>query len=280
MLAKFNELIITGIVGVLVFSNAALAERLNDVNLSFTLQVPDDFQRDPALAIAKPDILYAFRKVEPGDIGVIIIIERMRGVLGRARLDLSLAPAGVTAKVFTVRWHDFDLDAVEVQEQVGSVEAINYNVQVPLKPEAIQIRVAGPRDQKDQLLVLTNSLLDGLQGQSNWLHSSAPRALAESSSYGYVLLGSVALGIVGGFVFLLRVRRRTGRGTVLGLAVLIYGVSWILAPGATREMRAAVGAFRMLGFLGFLLGAYDLFRHRAAKRPAEEPTAAVDRGNV
>jgi hypothetical protein len=260
--------------------SAAHAEQIDDRNLKFSLIIPDGFVRDSQLAGAQPDFVYAFRKTEPPEIGVVIIIERMRGTIGRERLDASKMPRGFTGKVLSVRWHDFDLDALEVPEEVSGVATVNYNVQVPLKPEAIQIRVVGRRDRKDQLLQLTNNLLRDLQGESNWLRSSAPPALAQSSNYGSLILAVCGIGIIAGLIVLWLVRRVSRRGTVLGLAVLIYAVSWLIAPGETREMRATVGAVRMLGFLGFLLGLFDLFRHPAAKRAAEESPAAVDRPGV
>jgi hypothetical protein len=264
---KWTYLFATVVSTVSCCLSVAHAEQISDSTLHFSLTIPDGFVRDPQLAAAQPDFLYAFRKVESGDIGVVIIIERMRGTIGRERLDASKLPRGFIGKVFTIRWHEFHLDAVEVPEEVGGIATINYNVQIPLKREAIQLRVLGRRDRMEQLLQLTNNLLDSLQGESNWLRSSAPPALAQSSSYGSWIITVCGIGIIGGLVLLWLVRRVSRRGTVLWLAVLIYAVSWVIAPGETREMRATVGAVRMLGSLGFLLGLFDLFRHPAAKRP-------------
>jgi hypothetical protein len=261
---------------VLCRASVVSAEQVNDSNLKFSLSIPDEFVRDPQLAGAQPDFVYAFRKTEPQDIGVVIIIERMRGTIRRERLDLSKAPPGFAGRVLTVRWHDFDLDALEVPEQVNGIETVNYNVQVPLKPEAIQIRVVGRRDRKDHLLQLTNGLLGSLQGDSNWLRSSAPPALAQSSSYGLIILAACATGLIGGLFALWLVRRVSSRGAVLGLAALIYAISWMIGPGETREMRATVGTLRMLGFLGFLLGLFDVFNRPKAKRAAAKPPVAVE----
>ncbi len=92
--------------------SAAQAEHLEDTNLKFSLTIPDGFVRDPQLAQAQPDFVYAFRKTEPQDVGVVIIIERMRGTIGRERLDVSKAQPGFAGRVLTVRWHDFELDAI------------------------------------------------------------------------------------------------------------------------------------------------------------------------
>lgn len=65
----------------------AHAEQINDPDLKFSLVIPDDFVRDPQLAGAQPDFVHAFRKTEPQDVGVAIIIERMRGTIGRERRE-------------------------------------------------------------------------------------------------------------------------------------------------------------------------------------------------
>lgn len=253
----------------------ARAEPLNDVNLKFSMTVPDGFVRDAELARAQPDFIHAFRKDEPEDVGVIIIIERMRGTLGRERLDASNRPPGFVGRVLTARWRDFDVDAFEVPEESNGIKIINYNVQVPLKPEAIQIRVIGRSERKDELLQLTNNLLKNLNGDSNWLRSVAPPALANSPSYGWLKLAIGVVGLITGLLVLWKIRRVSRRGTVLCLAVLIYSFSWAIAPGETSEMRLTVGVVRMLGFLGFLLGLFDLFRHPTARRSSEEPSAAM-----
>ena len=265
---------------VLCCLSAAHAEQLDDPNLKFSLTIPDGFVRDPQLAQARPDYIHAFRKAEPQDIGIVIIIERMRGTIARERLDVTKAPPGFAGRVLTVNWRDFELDAVELPQEVNGILTVNYIVQVPLKPEAISISVTGRRDRKDQILELTNTLLGSLQGDSNWLRTSAPPVLTQSPNYGLLILVPCAIFIIGGFVVLWLVRRVSRRGTVLGLAVLIYAVSWTIAPGETRETRATVGAVRALGFAGLLLGLFDLFHHPRAKRPAEEPPAAGDRPGV
>lgn len=262
------------------FRSMANAEQINDANLKFSVTIPDGFVRDPKLAAARPDFIYAFRRTEPQDMGVVIIIERMRGTIGREHLDMTKMPPGFAGKLLTVRWHDFDLDATEVPEEVNGAKTVNYNVQVPLKSEAIQIRVLGLADRKDQLLQLTNNLLGSLQGDSNWLRSSAPPALAQSSNYGMLIIAVMITGIVAGLIVLWLVRRVSYRGSVLSLAILIYAASWMIAPGETREMRATVGAVRLLGFLGILLGIFDVFRYPTAKRPAEERSAVEDRPGV
>src|SRR6476659_5751619 len=103
------------------------AEQINDSDFKFSLMIPDGFVRDPQLARAQPDFIHAFRKTEPQDLGIVIIIERQRGTIGRERLDSSKAPPGFAGRLLTVRWHDFELDALEVPEEVNGIPTVNYN---------------------------------------------------------------------------------------------------------------------------------------------------------
>lgn len=100
-------------------------------------------------------------------------------------------PRDFGGTLLKARWQDFELDAFEVPENVSGVEVLNYNIQVPLKREAIQLRLVGGSDRKDELLQLANDLLASLQGESNWLHSVAPVALANSPRYGLLVVAAV-----------------------------------------------------------------------------------------
>lgn len=268
------------VVFAIVCSHAAatvgFAEQIHDAGLGFSLTIPDQFQRDAQLVAANPDFVHGFRRPGTSGVDTMVIVERMRGTIGRERLDPSKAPPGFKGRVLTVYWQGFELDALEVPEQVDGTSVVNYNVQVPLKPEAIQIRVVGAPDDAPQMRALLAGILGSLNGESNWLRASAPPAVAASPHYGTVILSVTVVGVVAGLAILWALRRRSRRGMVLLLAVLIYAASWAMAPGQTREMRAAVGGVRMLGFLGVLLGLFDLFRHPAGKRPAEGPVATVD----
>jgi hypothetical protein len=252
---------------------AALAVQVTHPTLGFSLTIPEGFEPSPEVAASNPDFVYAFRKegdAEGDDpVGTVIIVERMRGTIGRERLD----PARVKGRrVLAFKWKGFEIDGVEVPESADGIDFVNYNVQVPLKPEAIQLRVAGQRGRARELRALADGLLVSLDGQTNWLRSSAPPSLATSPQYGTLILGVTLLGVIAGFVVLWLLRRRTRRGTVLALAVLIYGASWAMPRGDTREMRAARGGVRLLGFAGLLLGLYDL-RRRPAATPPPVPTS-------
>lgn len=255
-------------------ASPALGEQLTDPDLHFSVTIPDGFVRDPAIMAARRDFAHAYRMRTKDEFGNLIIIERMRGTIGREKLNSSHLPKGAAGRLTTVRWKDFDLQAFEIPETAGDLSIINYNVQVPLKGEAIQLRVAGPGDRKAETLALTKQLLDSLEGESNWL-ASVPSALAESPNYGMVLLTCCAAVIIGGLALLWRIRRRARPGVLLGVAAVLYATSWILNPGKTREMLALVGSIRLVGFIGLAIGIIDGLRKLDPRRPKPKPPMAA-----
>lgn len=257
--------------GLYLLPPTALAAELNDPTLRFSLTIPDGFAPDAAITRFNPDFSHGFRRPAPdgGPIDTIIIIERMRGVIGRERLDRSKLPAGFRGRVLTARWHGFDVDAIEILENEGGVDTLTINTQVPLKPEAVQVRVVGPAGDAEQLRAFQQKLLSGLRGESNWLQSAAPAGVAASPHYGTMLVVLILVGVVTAITTLVLLRRRLPRGGLLVLSIAIYAGSWTMGLGVTREGRAAVGAVRMVGFFGALFGLYDLARRRT---PQTKPT--------
>ena len=71
-----------------------------------------------------------------------------------------------------MKWQGYDVDAFEFPEEVAGAAFLNYNVQIPLKREAIQLTIFGPAARKAELKRLLNETLAGLQGESNWLRSA------------------------------------------------------------------------------------------------------------
>jgi hypothetical protein len=71
--------------------------------------------------------------------------------------------------------------------------------------------------------------------------------------------------LLGGLVGLWFLSRRTPPGTVLAVAAAIYLLSWI-PTDRIREIVVIMGAVRMLGFFGGILGIIDLMRKSSGKK--------------
>ncbi|MCE9544077.1 MAG: hypothetical protein K8T25_00915 [Planctomycetia bacterium] len=88
-------------------------------------------------------------------------------------------------------------------------------------------------------------------------------------SYGQVLLVISAVVIICGLVGLWIISRYAPKGTVLAISAAMYVASWGIDTNHVRELVLICGLMRLLGFVGGILGIFDLVR----KRPS--PNAIV-----
>jgi len=274
--------ILLGCICFLPFLSSVQAETISDPDLEFTLELSEEFQQRPDLVNASPDIAHAFEfgAATEDEIAVILLIQKMGGTIRQKRTEMKHMPEGFQGKLFTTEWHGFQVNAFEVPETVNGVKTITYNVQIPLKDEAIQVMLFGRADDTETLKPLLRQILDGLEGESNWSSSTIPSTLAFSENYGTVLLSVAIGGIVLGVVALWFISHRTPKGTVLVIAIVVYVASWQFEDVPVREVRLLTGVMRMFGFAGAILGLIDLFRKRKPKESIEaESSSREDHSN-
>jgi hypothetical protein len=237
---------------------------VDDVH-GFTLTLPDGFVPNPELVRAAPDIIHGFILGDPTDdeLDIVLIIENMRGTIGRERLKPEDMPPGFQGRLSTTQWQGFEVDAFTVPEQVGEIETITFNVQIPLKRAAIQVKLFGAVDRESELKTLLAAILAGLDGESNWLPTAVPSSpVSSQQSYGTILLAFAIVFILGGLVVLWLVSKKAPKGTVLAIAAVIYCAGLALAGIRVREIVLLTGTLKMLGFAGGILGIVDLVRKR------------------
>lgn len=269
-----NCLGLTVLAAIMVASSpqAGAMETLVDDARGFSLTLPDGLVPAPDLVGASPDIVHGFVLGDPTDdeVDIMLFIEEMHGTIGRERLKVEDLPPGFEGRVFTTSWGGFEVDAFEVPEQLGEIEVITFNVQIPLKRSAIQVKLFGPADRKAELKKLLSRTLAGLEGESNWIQSAVPLSpVASSRNYGTILLAFAIALILGGLIVLWLVSRSAPRGTVLVIAAAIYFAGMALEGIRVREVLMLAGALKMLGFAGGMLGIVDLVRKR---EPRERKT--------
>lgn len=258
---------------VMASASESRADTVTDPKLGFTLKLTSEFMPCMDLFGATPNIVHAFQYGEAteGEMGVLLLIEKLGGVIGRKRLNKLDMPPGFDGDLFVTTWQGFEIDGFVVPETLNGIDVVTYNVQIPLKGEAIQIKLFGPADREETLKPLLRQVLDGLDGESNWFSSAAPPAVANSENYGMVLLCLGIVGVVAGLIVLWLVSRRTPKGTVLVIAIVLYSLSWQIGDSRVREMRLLSGTMRMLGFGGGIIGIIDLLRKRKSEQ-AIQPT--------
>lgn len=262
------RLFAVGAICLFALSQVSAGEVIIDQAHGFNLTLPDGFSENEALAAAQPNIIHAFASGDPNDetFDIFLVIEKMRGTIGREPLKRHHLPPGFQGKLFTAAWQGFELEGFEVPEQLADIAIVTYNVQVPLERAAIQVKLFGPRDRETEMKRLLTQILAGLKGKSNWMRSALPVSPVSEKNYPTVLLTLVAVYVLGGLFALFLISRRSREGVVLGIAALIYFASWTIDGSGVREVMVLAGATRMLGVAGIILGIIDSVRKRRAHR--------------
>ena len=136
---------------------------------------------------------------------IVLCVQRMRATLGREHLKSSDLPA--KSHLLMVRWNGLDIDAIRTDTSQTGTPITIYTAQVPLRKEAIQVVVAGPRARATETLAILNSVLGSLKGETNWL-SSTERAGRVGTIVGWVV--GIAIGLL---IVRMVVRRRRAQSS-------------------------------------------------------------------
>src|SRR3982750_3057335 len=112
------------------------------------MSLPDGFVATPAEFAGGRDVVGCWAGEGLGSQSsqgpLILCIQRMHATLGREHLKTSDLPS--TSQLMVVRWNGLDIDAIRTDTvQPAGTPLTVYTAQVPLRKEAIQIVVAGPR---------------------------------------------------------------------------------------------------------------------------------------
>ncbi len=184
------------------------AERIRNEQYDFSITIPDGFERVPEMESMRPGTIYAYRKLNPDGMAELILIQHLGGIIGREHMGADGKLPGKADAMLSMRWSDFDVDAAEVPESVNGVKVLSYNIQVPLKPEALQITVAGGSDRKAELLSIGQTLLNGLEGKTNWLRSLVSRPPGSESQYRFWMVITGIVFVCGGLAVIWLIARR------------------------------------------------------------------------
>ncbi len=190
---------------------AAPLGTIRDAEHGFSFTVPDGFTDDPQGR--GPDTTYVFvrgKADEPSFTQLKIL--QMHGVLGRGSHDRekaerlsreALRAKGLELTDFDLRkltWKSFDIE-VFVVHVAGTDKKLILVADVPLKPEAIQIALAGPSSDEARLTAELQAVLASLDGPTNW-KTDDERILALAKLIG------MAVGALVGVWWLPRLRKR------------------------------------------------------------------------
>lgn len=125
------------------------------------------------------------------------------------RDDMTKHPVPGNASVEKTKWRSFQIDVFKVLEQVQGSPYITFNAQVPLKPHAIQVSVAGPASEEKSLRQDLQSILASIEGPSNWL-TTDERVSRGAEGFGRLII-LIAFAVVAGSLIIGRIFHRRDR---------------------------------------------------------------------
>jgi hypothetical protein len=187
----------------------------NDAH-GFTFTLSSRFLRKTELETGK--ILYAFSRPPTldGENGILITIERLGGTIGREPIDFDrLKERHPTATLLSLTWNEFPISAIRIPEVIDGVRTVTYNVQIPLIPEAIQIKISGAESNEREVYTLLGSVVASTQGKTNWFMDEKRAESGTKRLMQLVLLVGIAFGVLIGLWHRLERRKsKHVRGTV------------------------------------------------------------------
>lgn len=169
----------------------ALQVASND-ELKYTFPLPQGFVAFPE-ARTQPDIVDCWTEAMPASPNgaLVMCVHRLRGVLPREAMRAEDLPPSTHFVAFT--WKGFEIQGLRTDTVQAGGRVMVLIAQMPLKPEGVQLVVAGPADQENRIQAIMTSTLGAFEGETNWL-TSAERSSRLGKGVG-AMLALVVLAI-------------------------------------------------------------------------------------
>jgi len=145
--------------------------QVRNAELGYSLTLPEGFTDFPE-ARSQKDVVDAWSEATPvsANGALVLLVVRMHGVLPREAMRQEDVPANT--QVVSFKWKGFDVSGLRTQASQEGKPVFVLVAQVPLRPEAVQLSVAGPADQETRGQAIMEATLASLEGETNWLTST------------------------------------------------------------------------------------------------------------
>jgi hypothetical protein len=141
------------------------ATRIEDKEVGFSFDLPDAYE--PFLV--KPQgYRHAFlRKVE-NEPNRVLLVKLLAGTLPRQRLKPEEMPAGRSVSLTSFDWRGVQVDGLRLPEKLDEKDYLTFNVQIPLRRQAIQLMFGLPAESESEIRPIVEQVLSTLEGETNW----------------------------------------------------------------------------------------------------------------
>ncbi len=145
--------------------------QVRNAELGYSLTLPEGFTDFPE-ARSQKDVVDSWSEAAPvsANGALVFLVVRMHGILPREAMRQEDVPANT--QVVSFKWKGFDVSGLRTQTSQEGKPVFVLVAQVPLRPEAVQLSVAGPTDQETRGQAIMEATLASLEGETNWLTST------------------------------------------------------------------------------------------------------------
>jgi hypothetical protein len=145
--------------------------QVRNAELGYSLTLPEGFTDFPE-ARSQKDVVDSWSEATPvsANGALVFLVVRMHGILPREAMRQEDVPANT--QVVSFKWKGFDVSGLRTQASQAGKPVFVLVAQVPLRPEAVQLSVAGPADQETRGQAIMEATLASLEGETNWLTST------------------------------------------------------------------------------------------------------------
>jgi len=190
----------------LIFLGVAPVSGLELINQGYStkMELPDGYENVTKAIGGKA--LIGLRKVDLATHTVVrlVVVTDLGTTIEQNGTTQRQSGPGITIE--TYHWRNFDLPGCKITEEKGTT----LNVQIPLKPHALQLMVFGPNKEEARLRTELQTILKSADGPTNWM---TVEELKASIRWALIRAAMAAVAIIGLIVFLVR-QRRTRQITV------------------------------------------------------------------
>jgi hypothetical protein len=192
--------------------------------LGFSAKLPDGMADFSSQTKVKSLVSLGSLNGSKGGRVEIIVIQDLGAAIGREDLSKTQdKPQNVTLE--KTAWKSFNVDLFKAVEDLNSISFVTLNVQIPLKPHAIQLSVSGPAADESKLRADMTNIVASIDGPTNWL-TEGERAERTRRAQNPL---AIVIGLIVLVVGRLRISRHYGlKGTgarVAGFFILVMGIA-------------------------------------------------------
>jgi len=263
--------------------------RLPEYGIEFEIPATFDFDEEFAAEDVDASHVYLGDTTGDGYYDTEINIRPIGEPMNQVMLTRSMLPPGSDhIEILRRRWNGLVINATRVTEVIEGEQYVYHNVLYPILPQGVGIGVGSVTESEEAVKQLSQSILESLVGQTNWVPGGAAPAQAPSptgamskaaSEWRMQVLVSAALGgvVLTGLIYSLW-WRKFPRGVFFILAVVIFSIGRSGASTAQDQSLFVLlsnAVFMTMGLTGFAFGILDMFRRRKPKAPKNAPQPAV-----